>query len=282
MTPKLWACLSIFQEANHIEHTLKAANAWADAFIILDGAYRTFPDAGAGPSTDETLEIVERFKESTAGGRPFIVESRLWENQIEKRNRYLELVPDDDWVLVVDGDFQVVFYGDGYREYQENLTSRQYDAFQCRVIQQCGDQLMDWHWGNPLLFRKIHGLHYKYNHYSIYDEQERLFVPQTHPMRELQLIILESPRSPEHFKQIRSYQLEYQNELSNGWETFWCDGCKVKFRLNAGDQQLCPKCGQGGLSNPPVDVQALEAEKRRKSELLAAERPPNHVKSREN
>ena len=262
MSPKLWACCCIFQEANHIEKTLQAANHWAEGFIILDGAYKNFPEAGDGPSTDGTLEIVERFKESTANGRPFIIESHLWENQIKKRNRYLELVPDDDWVMIVDGDFQIVFYGNGYKEYQENLASHQWDGFQCRVIMQGSDRTLDLHWGNPLLFRKVPDLHYKYNHYSMYDDAERLLVPPLYRWKEIELVVMEAIRSIPHFKVIRDYQLRLQAEQSNGQEPLWCDDCKIHIKLHEGDPLLCPKCGHGGLSNPPFDVQALQAQKR--------------------
>jgi glycosyltransferase involved in cell wall biosynthesis len=253
MTPKLWACLSIFQEADVIDETLRAANHWAEGFVVLDGAYKNFPEAGDGPSTDETLRIVERFRDSIAANRPFIIESKLWEDQVAKRNRYLELVPDDDWVMIVDADFRIIFYGNGYEEYKTNLTEQKWQAFQGRVIMRTPlGILLDYHWGNPFLFRKLPGLHYKFNHYSIYDADGFMFIPPRYRMKEIELAIFEAQRPADHIKKIRDYQINKQVEFANGCEPLWCDDCKIPIKFHEGEPLLCPKCGKGGLCNPPT------------------------------
>lgn len=90
-----------------LERLLRSLAGHVDEVVALDGAWDGYPEPrhSSGHQQQELLREV-----SLAIGLPIRIDvpARIWESQIEKRQRLLEIAIKEqgaDWVLVVDGDF---------------------------------------------------------------------------------------------------------------------------------------------------------------------------------
>ena len=106
--PKIWACISVYNNEYYLRSTLVSIKYLCDGVIIVDGKYTTYPGTSHN-STDGTLEIIRSFRyhwnDFFDEGIHFIPTPGLgWKTQVEKRNAYLEKVPVGDWVFVIDAD----------------------------------------------------------------------------------------------------------------------------------------------------------------------------------
>ena len=114
--PRIFACYVVYNEAQLIAESLRSVKAYVDGFVVIDVAFPHNPSPGTH-SSDDTRAICE----AVCPPVPLTyVESNVRINQWDARNRYLELVPDGDYVFIVDGD--EVLHGD-YREIQPWIRS---------------------------------------------------------------------------------------------------------------------------------------------------------------
>lgn len=73
-----------------------------DKVVLVDGKFSYYP--GNSPiSTDGTIETIRHFKEMYPDKIVF-VEGKGYPDEPAKRNVYLEMVPEDDWLWIIDGD----------------------------------------------------------------------------------------------------------------------------------------------------------------------------------
>jgi hypothetical protein len=109
------ACYAICDEADTIAESVRSLKAYVDRFVVIDSSFLSNPKP-ATHSMDGTRLIVEALCASPPA-RPLIyIASDAKLLQYYARNAYLELVPTDDWVFVVDGD--EVLYGDYYATHE--------------------------------------------------------------------------------------------------------------------------------------------------------------------
>jgi len=246
---QLITCLCIYNEVQFLERCIKSIYPLVDGFVVVDGAFKDYPHDFPW-STDGTLEILENMIEGS--GKPYVLVGcrRPWPDQIAKRNEYLKWVDDGDWVFIVDGDWEVTFlYGA-----LETIKEGKYDGYKVEI--QKRDErgvLHRFKWGNPLIIRKVPGMHYAFNHYSIYDEAGRHMYFPPYSMGDLSDLVKihhwGEHRSPERLKANWEYYdqpLEYASGVEG--EAFICCNCDHVFHLEKGELIKCPRCGFGRVA----------------------------------
>jgi glycosyltransferase involved in cell wall biosynthesis len=103
----IYAAISAYNDADVLPAALESIKGAVDRIIIVDGAYEGFPlQGGDFKSTDGTLELAR------ATGAVLIKANRIWADQTDKRNRYLQVGQPGDWYLVIDSDERLHNGGD--------------------------------------------------------------------------------------------------------------------------------------------------------------------------
>jgi glycosyltransferase involved in cell wall biosynthesis len=95
-------CLIVYNESLMISGAIESLQPHCDRIIVIDGAYKNYPLINGDPeSTDGTLEIAESMGAD-------IWYHGLWNDQIEKRNEYIDLCQNGDFILHLDCDERLV------------------------------------------------------------------------------------------------------------------------------------------------------------------------------
>lgn len=79
---RLIAVYNTFNEAQHLEESLKSIRDQVDFIVIVDGAYQKFPHEFPY-STDGTLKIARKYADK------IIETTKPWKSEIFKKNHYL-------------------------------------------------------------------------------------------------------------------------------------------------------------------------------------------------
>ena len=88
------ACVVFYNDIN--ETLLMDLSTKVDTIIAVDGAYKDFPHVKPF-STDGSIETAKKYAT--------VVETdKAWETQVDKRNAYLDLVPEGESFIVIDTD----------------------------------------------------------------------------------------------------------------------------------------------------------------------------------
>lgn len=148
---KIVACVNVYNEELFLPLCLSSLRKKVDEIVLVDGAYQDFPSEYCF-STDDTLKIAQRFR------CKIITNTKFWEDEIEKRNTYLDYVftnfNDHDYILVVDAD--EVITGDFPRELNKEAYYIKQVRFQLPPSQEIR------------LFRNQKGLHYQGCHNALF------------------------------------------------------------------------------------------------------------------
>ena len=243
---RIIACFNVFNEAEHFEKALRSVLDFADEVIIVDGAYKDYPHERPW-STDGTLQIAARYWAENEGRIKIVYTADAYESQIEKRNIYLRMVKDGDYVMVVDGDWRVVLLPEG----EEAIRSGRWDGFRPSIVKPnrrgSKPDAVRFQWGNPTCFRKLPGLHYDLNHYSLYDAAGRhlYFNYDIKDLYEDYIIIhLGEHRTVRKLADNYAYYARRRPvERASGYELSICADCGYRFTPAKGDTLMCPHCG---------------------------------------
>jgi len=173
----MYALLNIYNDRMFLAACLESLIDNVDHIIVADGAYRLYYehflqfDPDAKPySNDGSLEMIKHFRDLpevsliTNGGE-------LWENQIIKRTRLVEAVPDGDEFLIIDAD--EMLSGD----FQEGVEDWYDSGCVCCSfpLYHPGTEVerVTPHW-HPRLFKKLPGMHYRGTHWHLRDRYGRI------------------------------------------------------------------------------------------------------------
>ena len=212
-----------------------------DRVIVIDGAFKDYPHE-APYSTDDTFEIVESFKKQGMN-IDVVRNTEAWESEAAKRTRYFEMCDEDDWLVIVDADDRLVLPTTGWGHW----LNGEYDCLQVITIYQPPPYAQRIFGGNPRIIHVKKGMHYKYNHYSMYDAQGRMLLDPPYRMGQSDIMIAETPYSRKLQRvQNKTKFWRTRREQANGREIFCCADCHNVFRPKEGDPQTCPRCN-GGL-----------------------------------
>lgn len=107
---KIVAGLCWFDEPlEFLDRLVRSLRGHVDELVAVDGAWRGYPDATPTSAREQRDVIRLAAAESDLHVR-ILTPNRVWESQIEKRQRLFDLAIKErhgDWVMVVDGDFIV-------------------------------------------------------------------------------------------------------------------------------------------------------------------------------
>lgn len=103
----VYACYCIYNEEQFLRQSLQSIIDFVEKVIIIDGVWSTYP-SNAYASTDKSKKIAQE----VCGDKLIWVDAPDggWRTQVEKRTQYLNLVPDGEWLFVIDGD--EILHGD--------------------------------------------------------------------------------------------------------------------------------------------------------------------------
>jgi hypothetical protein len=147
------ACYNVFNEARHLEESLKSLRDKVDLIVVVDGAYKKFAHKNSF-STDGTLEIAKRYADHL-----FLMAEV---SEIEKRNRYLIGIPGDVYIQV-----------DGHEIWRGEIDPTIMGNWRVKV--KMGD---GWHVFDKM-FRHYNGIHYKKHHYQLFVGDKPLNIGQS-------------------------------------------------------------------------------------------------------
>jgi len=201
----MYACYIVYNSADVIATSLRSIIPYVEKVIMIDGAFKNYPHIEIY-STDNTKEIAQQI----CGDKLIWVDCPLsgWEDQVEKRNAYLKLVPDEEWFFVLDDD--VVVFGDLNvtleqlpQISQRSVSVRMMNLYPAKMVRQFPDKTfaIRWIWdfleaGNALsekeydnlkwvggfgyvncLYRKHRDMEYRFRHCSIYIGNTLIYNP---------------------------------------------------------------------------------------------------------
>lgn len=178
---KTWAVVSVFNEISHLEKTLDSIRSSVDGIIVVDGAYKTFPYTGNnGASDDGTIEFLLKYQREVYPGLEIVYAPEGgWETEMEKRTAYCDLVPEGDWLFIIDGDEELVAGGNHLNLLESFRQDRDFDLGIVLIHFINGDSS---HYGEMgRLYKKKKGMKYDKSHsHVVYDGGYRwrtLFLP---------------------------------------------------------------------------------------------------------
>lgn len=208
-----------------------------DRLIVIDGAFKDYPYE-VPYSTDDTFDIVDAFKHNGMN-IDVVKNSEPWSDEAEKRTKYFEMCDEDDWLIIIDADERLILPETGWGHWLDG----QYDCLQVVIIYQPPPEPQRIFGGNPRIIHVKDGMHYKYNHYSIYDKEERIINRPPYKVAQSDIMIVETPYSRKIQRiQNKTRFWRTRREQANGYEIFHCADCRNVFRPKTGDLQICPQC----------------------------------------
>ena len=105
----MYACYIVYNNERTIRRSLKTVLPHVDKVIMVDGAFKDYPHFYPF-STDRTHYIAKRMCgdkliwRKCSKSQWFGLRLMPWRTQIDKRNKYLKLIPKDTWFIVLDDD----------------------------------------------------------------------------------------------------------------------------------------------------------------------------------
>ena len=157
---KIWACYSVYNAEDYLRASIETIIKYVDYVLIVDGRYENYGE-GLYSSTDDTHRIIERLL-SEYPYKIFYSESLEGHTQVSKRNLYMNMVPVDDWIFVIDHD-EFMF---GNNQHLRDEISR-YEAEGHRIIRFKQEEMNGSILLRAKLFRKVEGLAYRGYHFNI-------------------------------------------------------------------------------------------------------------------
>ena len=167
---KIYACYNIYKNADYLAASVHSIAPWVDKVILIDGRYIDFPARNMDLYHGTVLwDLAQIYKDKI-----HLVERPVWEDQVEKRNAYLDLVPEGAWMIVIDGDEIPFGHIWDLRAWLEELDSDEnpvkevvscprtdIDAVACFVT---NIDKYEWY---PRIIRKREGMKYEDYHYKL-------------------------------------------------------------------------------------------------------------------
>jgi hypothetical protein len=105
--PRLIQCIQMHNESEFAEIVLGSIYDEVDQIIVIEGAVENRPNStDDGHSTDDTIEIVERFRKEKDPDKKimFIKINKPWKDLEEMKNTFLQMCMPGDWVIINDAD----------------------------------------------------------------------------------------------------------------------------------------------------------------------------------
>lgn len=168
-SPRIIACVNVFNELDLLPECIDSLKGM-DEIRIVDGAYRDFPHEKPY-STDGTIEWAREQMEKDKRIE-LITCSKVWENEVEKRNAYFG-ADEGDWYLVIDADERITCERsdiDPIAELKDFLDGCNLDCFALRaseLFQQAGTLQY------ARIFRHLPGIRLEACHYNVIAEGDR-------------------------------------------------------------------------------------------------------------
>lgn len=195
--------MTVHNEAQYIERSLRSVLPHVDEAIVADGAYKDFPCA-CDLSVDRTTELIHGLSLLHENIRVVSMPDRPTESV--KRTRLLELARASSWILIVDGDeFLVGDIGAGLKKLCETTAK----CLDVQIIEKHPDgtdspDSIHWADGQPRLFMHEEGDHYADVHWGLRRADGSKIEPEV-KLHEISIINLSELRSKERREQRMNY-----------------------------------------------------------------------------
>lgn len=160
--PRLFAAIIYFDDSPGMfrECLARISKAGFDGIFCIDGAFREFPlrENQRFYSTDGCTEIAKEFNAK------IIIPHQPWDDQMHKRNKYIEVTPEGDYFFILDTD---EFLEPGIID-KSKLTEDYYSVCMKIGILEPEKRL----WDNPgapiRVYKKYSDLCYRFRHCYLY------------------------------------------------------------------------------------------------------------------
>lgn len=180
------ACIVFYNDRDLLEKCLNSLQGKVDRIVLVDGAYEDFPHEIPW-STDGSVELAKQYGT--------VVETSVpWKTEVDKRNFYLQFVPDDEYFLVIDTD-------------EELCSSIEPEGKGLNVIiEPDGGKPYSW----PRVFKKTPGWHYYKTHMTYKDNEGLVY---WNNFKTSQILIKHHQNRSEERKQQKEIFRKKLNEL---------------------------------------------------------------------
>jgi hypothetical protein len=115
--------------------------------------------------------VATDFQKRLGKDKVIILPPKLFFDEIEKRNAYLDHVAPGDWLFIIDGD-EIPF---GHLDLLKGMLAQE-KAYVVNVLEYDSDIKTCEAKRRPRLVRKLEGMEYKHNHYSIIHREKNTFL----------------------------------------------------------------------------------------------------------
>jgi hypothetical protein len=105
--PRFIQCVQMHNEAEFAEIVLGSIYDEVDQIIVIEGAVANrLNSTDDGHSTDDTIEIVQRFRKEKDPDNKimFIKINKPWADLEEMKNTFLQMCMPGDWIIINDAD----------------------------------------------------------------------------------------------------------------------------------------------------------------------------------
>jgi hypothetical protein len=209
---KIYACYSIYNNADYLFASLATVSPHVDKVIVVDGKYHSYPGTTI-QSNDLTPLLLTKYRELYPD-KLIYVPATDWKTQVDKRNAYLDLVPENAWLFIVDGD--EIPYGQ-IGELRETLEKHN-ERMVIAIPVVTSDSIKYY----PRIIKKKEGMRYKHYHWNINYEGKNILInhdPARIAPRILNLIHFKEYRP----KEVLSAKEEYTQSLEKWNEREFID-----------------------------------------------------------
>lgn len=153
----IYACYCVYDNNDFLRASLCVIQEFVDHIIIVDGRYHDYPETPG--------YVLDNFKNYPFAGVGDGFEGTVWSNQVEKRNAYVNAVPNStdevsNWMLIIDGD--EIPFGDALHEIRDYVDKRPSDIL--FGIPLVNPDKLTW---IPRLIKKMEGMQYVDFHHNL-------------------------------------------------------------------------------------------------------------------
>lgn len=214
---KLVACYCTYNNFDYLRASLETIHPHVDQIIIVDGRFENYPGK-SNISTDGTLQVALDYQKRLGEDKVIILPPKLYFDEIEKRNAYLDHLSPGDWLFIIDGD-EIPF---GYLDLLKGMLAQE-KGYVVNVLEYDFDITTCDAKRRPRLVRKIDGMEYAHNHYSIMHDGKNVFLHEdytekrVYPVQIIHMVKYRDKKVEEEKKDYRAY-LKASEEVPIGYE----------------------------------------------------------------